>query len=68
MYLMWTNIISCLLGTFCLSGLVACESLASCFNSGFVSVEGECCSSPCEIRRGRLSPRNRDTHGGDLLR
>ena len=38
MYLTWTNIIRCLLALFCLSGLVACGSLASCFNSGFVSV------------------------------
>lgn len=33
-----TDFISCLLAIFCLSGLVACGSLASCFNSGFVSV------------------------------
>lgn len=38
MYLTWTNIISGMLAIFCLSGLVACGSLASCFNSGFVSV------------------------------
>jgi len=38
MRLTWTNLISCLLAIFCLSGLVACGSLASCFNSGFVSV------------------------------
>lgn len=38
MCLTWTDFISCLLAICCWSGLVACGSLASCFNSGFVSV------------------------------
>ena len=39
MCLTCTNIISgLLLAIFCFSGLIACASLASCFNSGFVSV------------------------------
>jgi len=38
MYLTWTNYISSLLAIFCLSALIACGSLASCLNRGFVSV------------------------------
>jgi hypothetical protein len=36
--LTWTDFIRGLLAICCWSGLVACGSLASCFNSGFVSV------------------------------
>lgn len=38
MRLTWTNTMRCLLASCLLSGLVACGSLASCFNSGFVAV------------------------------
>lgn len=38
MRLTWTNTLRCLLALSLMSGLVACGSLASCFNSGFVSV------------------------------
>jgi hypothetical protein len=38
MRLTWTNTLRCLLALCPMSGLVACGSLASCFNSGFVSV------------------------------
>jgi hypothetical protein len=34
----WTNTLRCLLALCLMSGLVACGSLASCFNSGFASV------------------------------
>jgi len=34
----WTNIARCLLAFYCMSGLVACGSLANCFNSGFAAV------------------------------
>ena len=38
MRLTWTSTIRCLLAIYLMSGLVACGSLASCFNSGFASV------------------------------
>ncbi len=38
MRMTWTNAMSCLLAICFMSGLVACGSLASCFNSGFASV------------------------------
>ena len=38
MRMKWTNTLRCLLAICCMSGLVACGSLASCLNSGLVSV------------------------------
>ena len=38
MRMKWTNTIRCLLGVCFMSGLVACGSLASCLNSGLVSI------------------------------
>ena len=38
MRMTWTSTIRCLLAICLISGLVACGSLASCFNSGFASV------------------------------
>lgn len=38
MLLTWTNSFRCILTMCCMSGLMACGSLANCFNSGFVSV------------------------------
>lgn len=38
MRMKWTNALQCLLAICCMSGLVACGSLASCLNSGFVAV------------------------------
>lgn len=38
MHMHWTSTLRCLLAIYLISGLVACGSFASCFNSGFASV------------------------------